>query len=350
LEISANSFVLNRKLSSGKYRIADSAYAYISCNLIELIIKPSWPHVSRNNFQKQIKETSITAKNILILNLNNATAYGHIYSEVFSELCAVDEIYPEYDYILTVKTPLMEKIIDFFNLKLSNKIRFVHNRSDEHYLLNFEHLHVVNHCPLSYINKSKNVATLKSIFHKLTPIRNRSQNFLIFCSRRSFSAKNGRNITEENENEIIEYLKQYSVQNNLEFYLLTGEEPDGSTVSIEKQYELFTNAEIVVGLHGGVMNNLIFLDPAKKPKVIEFCPSESKNFSRLFDGAIDVFAKYYKIPYIIPIEAQKEIADESVESLKTAKIISILQKINCSIDVSELKKILLTLNKKLILD
>ena len=238
----------------------------------------------------------------------------------------------------------------FKNLKLSNKIRFVHNRSDEHYLLNFEHLHVVNHCPLSYINKSKNVATLKSIFHKLTPIRNRSQNFLIFCSRRSFSAKNGRNITEENENEIIEYLKQYSVQNNLEFYLLTGEEPDGSTVSIEKQYELFTNAEIVVGLHGGVMNNLIFLDPAKKPKVIEFCPSESKNFSRLFDGAIDVFAKYYKIPYIIPIEAQKEIADESVESLKTAKIISILQKINCSIDVSELKKILLTLNKKLILD
>ena len=144
--------------------------------------------------------------------------------------------------------------------------------------------------------------------------------------------------------QIIEYLKRYSTENNLEFYLLTGEGPDGRILSIENQYKLFTNAKIVVGPHGGVMNNLIFLDPAKKPKVIEFCPGgESKSFSRLFGGAIDVFAEYHQIPYILPTEVQEQIADEPNEALRMVKVISMLQKIDCIIDVSELKKILANL-------
>ena len=345
MEKPINNFVINKKLhrNSKEFRKSDEVYAYVSRTLIEITIKPSWSNVFQDNFKKQIKQIPVTAKNILILNLNNSNQYGHIYSEVFSELCAVDDTYSEYDCILTVKTPLMKKIIDTFNLKISNKIIFIEKDSKEFYLLNFDHLQVVNHCPMSYVNKSKNVANLKSNFHGSKPIINKSKNFLLFCSRRSSTAAHGRNITQENENEIIEYLKQYSIQNNLEFYLLTGEEPDGSTVSIEKQYELFTNAEIVVSLHGGVMNNLIFLDPAKTPKVIEFCPRERKNFSRLFDGAIDVFAKYYKIPYIIPIEAQKEIADEPESSEKSKKIRSMMRKIDSSIDVSELKKILANL-------
>jgi hypothetical protein len=344
MEKTTSNFILFRKLpKKTREKVTDSVYVNVERELINITIRPSWSHSFKNSFLKNKEQSTITANNILVLNLNQIGAYGHIYSEVFSELCAVDETYPEYDCILMVKSPLMQRIIDTFDLKLSNKIKFIQEEPNKLHLLNFQHLEIANHCPLSHVNKFKNVANLKSIFHSSKPIINKPQNFLIFCSRRSPYARHGRNITEENENEIVEYLKQYSAENNLEFYLLTGEEPDGSTVSIEKQYELFTNAEIVVGLHGGVMNNLIFLDPAKKPKVIEFCPGQSKNFSRLFDGAIDVFAKYYKIPYIIPIEAQKEIADESVESLKTAKIISILQKIDCSIDVSELKKILANL-------
>lgn len=342
MELPVNSFTLNRKSNENlnKFRITDSVYAHVSTGLIDITIKPSWSNKFKNSFKKEIKEIEITAKKILILNLNHTHAYGHIYSEVFSELCAVDETYPEYDCILTVKTPLMEKIINAFNLKISNKITFIDNRSNEHYLLNFDHLQIVNHRPLSHINKSKNVANLKSIFHRSKPIINKSKNFLLFCSRRSPTAGHGRHITQENENEIIEYLKQYSTRNNLEFYLLTGVEPDGSIVSIEKQYELFTNSEIVVGLHGGVMNNLIFLDPAKKPRVIEFCPAEFKNFSRLFDGAIDVFAEYHKIPYISPAEVQEEIDSESNEGLKVAKKVCMLDRVESSIDIVELKKIL----------
>jgi capsular polysaccharide biosynthesis protein len=342
MEKPINSFVINHKLdrNSNVFRHSNEVYAYVSRKLIEITIIPSWSHLFRDNFKKQIKEIPVTAKNILILNLNNSSAYGHIYSEVFSELCAVDDTYPEYDCILTVKTPLMKKIIDTFNLKISNKIRFIEKDSKEFYLLNFDHLQVVNHCPMSYVNKSKNVANLKSNFHSLKPIINGQKNFLIFCSRRSSTARNGRNITQQNENDIIEYLKQYSTENNLEFYLFTGLEPDGDIASIEKQYELFTNAKIVVGLHGGVMNNLIFLDPAKKPKIIEFCPSKAKNFSRLFDEAIDVFAEYYKIPYIIPTGMQEEIDKISDPKLKADKMRSLLHKVEASIDIIELKKIL----------
>ena len=343
MEIPTNNLILNRKSSSGRFRNSESVYAAVEREDIIITIRPSWSHSFKNRFSKNKKETTITAKNMLVLNLNHIGAYGHIYSEVFSELCAIDETYPEYDCIVMTKSALMQRIIDTFDLKLSNKIRFIEEDPKKLYLLDFKKLEIANHCPLSHVNKFKNVANLKSIFHNSKPITNRPKNFLIFCSRRSRSAKHGRNITEENENEIIEYLKLYSTENNLEFYLLTGEEPDGSTVSIEKQYKLFTNAEIVVGLHGGVMNNLIFLDPAKNPKVIEFCPRKGKDFSRLFGEAIDVFAEYYKIPYIIPTEMQEEIDKTSDPALKDDKIRRILKNIDCSIDVSELKKILANL-------
>jgi capsular polysaccharide biosynthesis protein len=345
MEKTTNNFRLFRKLpKKTRGRVTDSVYVNVERELINITIRPSWSHSFKNGFLKNKEQTTITANNILVLNLNHIGAYGHIYSEVFSELCAVDETYPEYDCILMVKSPLMQRIIDTFDLKLSNKIKFIQEEPNKLHLLDFHKLEIVNHCPLSHVNKFKNVANLKSIFHNSKPITNRPKNFLIFCSRRSRSAKHGRNITEENENEIIEYLKRYSTENNLEFYLLTGEGPDGRILSIENQYKLFTNAKIVVGPHGGVMNNLIFLDPAKKPKVIEFYPGgESKSFSRLFGGAIDVFAEYHQIPYILPTEVQEQIADEPNEALRMVKVISMLQKIDCIIDVSELKKILANL-------
>jgi len=336
MEKNTNNLTLKRELGENlkNFRSSDSVYAYISVSLIEVMIKPSWSHTFQNNFRKQIKETVINAKNMMILNLNNGNQYGHIYSEVFSELCAVDETYPKYDCILITKTPLMEKVIETFNLKLSDRIKFISSTSNETYLLNFDKLEIVNHSPTTYVNKSTNVANLKSILHKQKPITNKPKNLLLFCSRSSPSAKHGRNITQQNENDIIEYIKQYAEEKNLEFYFFNGEEPDGSNVSISKQYEIFSNTEILVGLHGGVMSNLIFLDPAKKPKVIEFCPIIGKNFNRLFDGAILEFAEYYQILYELP---------DSVKTKPSANIMSLLQSAKSTINLSELKKILISI-------
>jgi len=41
------------------------------------------------------------------------------------------------------------------------------------------------------------------------------------------------------------------------------------------------------------------MDPAKKAKVIEFCPKEmvARSFNEIFYGAVDSFAEYHKIEY-----------------------------------------------------
>jgi len=341
MEKQVNSFILKRKhtTSSGVAADSDSVYAYINLSgEIEVSLTPSWSHQFREVVMRK-PATPISAKNMLILNLNHTQSYGHIYSEIFSELYAIDETYPDHDCVLTTISPIILSVIDFFKIKLSNKIKFIRKNKEDKYLLHFENLEIVNHCPKSYINKFKNVNNLKSIFHRLKPIINSEKNFLLFCSRTSSTADHGRNITSQNEEDIIKYLKHYSDQNNLQFYLLTGEEDDGTVTTLSKQYELFSNAKIVVGPHGGVMSNLIFLDPAKKPKVIEFSPANGRTFSKLFDGAIDEFAEYYEISYIIPEQILEKIDKNSDKPIRR-QTINLMKHIDCTIDLSELKKIL----------
>jgi hypothetical protein len=251
----------------------------------------------------------------LFLKLTCEGTYGHIYSDVFPELYAIDNTYPKYDRVVTIGSPLIKNIIGFFRLKLTPKIKFVDDINFYESVRNIFGITITNHTqsivdgtkdssfvvqhPASYVCNPNNILALKAEFHRFKPIINTPKQYLIFCSRSSKTARNGRNITKENEEEIVACLKEYAEKQNLEFYFLTGEEPDGSKTSIAKQYELFTNAKLVVGPHGGAFSNLIFLDPEKKPKVIEFCPLPHKSFSRLFGGAIETFTEYNKIPYIL---------------------------------------------------
>jgi capsular polysaccharide biosynthesis protein len=293
---------------------------------MKVIIAPSWDKDSLIN-NKEL--TTITSNNMLILNLNHCNVYGHIYSEVFSELFAVDETYKDYDCIITVISPLMINIINVFNLKLSDKIRFIPNNKT--FVIDFKTLKIVNHCPRSYVNKIENVEKLKKIFHSARPIQKQKQNILLYCSRNTPSAKHGRRLTQENENQIIEILKEFALIHNLEFYLLTGIEIDDMPTSISKQYELFSQAELVVGPHGAVFSNLIFLDLEKNPRVIEFYPMSAKSFDNLFDGAISKSVEYHSIPYQFSFEK------------KGMSILQIIQKINyeeSTIDLSKLKELL----------
>lgn len=346
MEREINNFILKREREDelGLLKYNDSVYAYCQRDSIALAITP----ISYNLMTSCKKENrNIIAKNLLLLNLRFCHAYGHIYSEAFSELFAVDETYPEYDCILTVLTPLMKQVIEFFNLKLSSKIKFI--KPSEVFLLNFENLKIVNHGPRAYINKTKNVLNLKTAFHSARPIQERDQMFLIYCSRNSPTGAHGRKLIEKNEIEIIEILKEYAHQKNLEFYLLTGQEPDGTITSISKQYELFSNAKLVVGPHGGVMSNLIFLDPLKNAKIIEFCPSSGKSFNTLFDKAILNFAEYYThILYQLPPDLQLPFdielpLDIEKTRLKNQSLRGYLRKKPGTIDVSELKRLLATI-------
>jgi uncharacterized Fe-S cluster-containing radical SAM superfamily protein len=324
-----NNFILKRK-TSNKLKF-DEALINVVANRSELVVRL----IERITADTVIKPT-ISADNLLLLNLNHTSEYGHIYSEVLSELYAIDNTYPEYDRVVTIGSPLITEIIEFFGLTLSKKIHPITDTSQT-YRLNFNQLELVNHVPRSYNNQLKNVLALKAEFHRLKPIINTPKQYLIFCSRSSKKAKHGRNITKENEEEIVACLKEYAEKQNLEFYFLTGEEPDGSKVCIAKQYELFTNAKLVVGPHGGAFSNLIFLDPEKKPKVIEFCTGRAKSFSRLFGEAIDTFAEYNQLSYILPPNLLKDIESHEPGKKRNRYISGQLRHGECTIALAELK-------------
>jgi len=330
MEKNTNDLILKRNFSAiqqpVKWKSCDAVTIREKSNSIILSIEPSWSPAA-NNRLSLLK--NITAKNIIILNLNHCSAYGHIYSEVLSELYSADEMHSESDCIITTMSPLMKNLINFFDLKLSNKIKFI--GKGQEFLLDFEELRIVNHSPRSYANKVKNVLALKEAFHSSKPIAKKEREFLLYCSRNSATAKHGRRLTQKTETEIVEILKRYANKNNLEFYLLTGEEPDGTATPISKQYDLFSNAKLVVGVHGGVMSNLIFLDPLKSSKIIEICPTSGKCFSKLFDGAIDTFAEYHTILY----KTSPEMA-----TLTGQSFIDAVGKEESTIDAYELKRLL----------
>ena len=281
----------------------------------------------------------IVAKNILVLKLNRPFAHGHIYTDALPELYAAEEMFPEYDCILIQFSRFLKDKIDFFNLKISDKIKFISATPHKVYLLNFQRLDKATPDP-QRLAQSKNILNLKAAFHKSQPIINTPKPFVLFCSRTTPGARGGRNITKQNENEVVEHLKQYAEENNLEFYFLTGQEPDGSGVTLAKQYDLFSNAKIVVGCHGGTFSNLIFLDPAKKPKVIEFCPHPYKSFKYLSDHAFETFAEYCQIPYILPPEVESEIKHVTDKSRKDRKTIKRISQRESSVDLCRLREIL----------
>jgi len=333
MEKNTNDFILKREFSAtnmpAEWKNSDAVTIHERLNSIILRIEPIWSPIAKDRLSLL---KTITAKNILILNLNNCTAYGHIYSEVLSELYAVGETYSEYDCIITLLSSRMKNSIRFFDLKLSNRIRFI--EKGQEFLLNFEELRIVNHSPRSYANKVKNVIALKEAFHSSKPIAKKDREFLLYCSRNSPTAKHGRRLTQETETEIIEMLNQYANKNNLKFYLVTGQEADGTITPISKQYDLFSNAKLVVGVHGAVMSNLIFLDPLKSSKIIEICPISGKCFKELFNGAIDTFAEYHTILYK---------TSPKTATLEGRSFINALGKEESTIDIHELKRLLDTI-------
>ena len=335
MEKTLNSFILKRKHPDALKHVVD--FDQVRMNFVKNRFNISIELKPRRNEDCGETPININATNLLVLNLNHISAYGHMYSEVFSELYALDKTYPNYDCIVALITPLMREIIDFFGLKLSEKINFICSKTDpaQNFLLNFDQLEIANHSPKSFSNKQQKVLALKDEFHRLKPIANTPKQYLIFCSRTSSKAKNGRNITQENEADVVHYLKTYADEQNLEFCFLTGEDSNGRKTSIATQYELFSNAKIVIGPHGGAFSNLIFLDPAKKPIVIEFCPSWAKSFSILFDGTINTFAEYQQIPYIIPPEVLTDILSYEAGQQRNLYLADQLKDTSCTVRLSD---------------
>ena len=184
-----------------------------SKNLINVSVTPAWDKMSKN--ERDLPK--ITSENILVLNLNHVGAYGHIYTEVIPELLSVEETFSEYNCIVTCSSPLIQTVISTFNLKLSNKIKFI--MGDERFILDSNNLQILNYSPGRYINKQKNIKKFKKYLDETFPVAKREKNLLLYCSRNNKgTAKHGRKLSPETEYEVVKILKQHASEHNLEFY------------------------------------------------------------------------------------------------------------------------------------
>ena len=109
----------------------------------------------------------------------------------------------------------------------------------------------------------------RSMYWSLINLQKFQSNLLIYVQRTRQNAKNGGRLI-LNENFVVDYLREYAQKSSLVYI-----EYDHSKHSenIQKQIELFSNAKIIFGIHGGALSNINFAP--SKTIIIEIMPFRS---------------------------------------------------------------------------
>jgi hypothetical protein len=105
---------------------------------------------------------------------------------------------------------------------------------------------------------------------------------IVYYSRNSTDTKHWRNVERAHEQQILEHIREGMVRHNVkeELVLFTGQDDEGKTLSIAKQFEIFRSARTIIGPHGaGMLGNIIWTNPlpencASRTSIIEFIPGE----------------------------------------------------------------------------
>jgi capsular polysaccharide biosynthesis protein len=102
-------------------------------------------------------------------------------------------------------------------------------------------------------------------------------------------------ISSDNEIKIINLLKEYANNFNLNFCIFNGQ-IDGQRMSTKEQIKLFRFAKMVVGPHGGGLANIIWIDPKNECKICEFTYGTEKTIQSLNGFEINCNFSYSSLP------------------------------------------------------
>lgn len=246
------------------------------------------------NFQNEIM-----LNNVLVFNPLFCDNYPHILTDALPLIISA-QTDDQYDIILIPWSSLLIEVLDAINLDLS-KIRLI----DSEFYFKARKIHIQNISSYPDIEISK-VRKLKEIIDKNLPTNDNSCANLIYYSRSNNETRNGRMISSDNEIKIINLLKEYAINFNLNFCIFNGQ-IDGQRMSTKEQIKLFKSAKMVVGPHGGGLANIIWIDPKNECKICEFTSGTEKtiqssgafwrncNFS--YNLLPDEIFKYSLIPF-----------------------------------------------------
>ena len=215
------------------------------------------------NFQN---ETMLN--NVLVFNPLFCDNYPHILTDALPEIVSA-QTDDQYDIILIPSSSLLIEVLDAINLDLS-KVRLI----DGEFYFKARTINIQNISSYPNIEISK-VRNLKETIDKNLPTNDNSCANLIYYSRSNNETRNGRMISSGNEIKIINLLKEYATNFNLNFCIFNGQ-IDGQRMSTKEQIKLFRSAQMVVGPHGGGLANIIWTDPKNECKICEFTSGTEK--------------------------------------------------------------------------
>ncbi|UJR11944.1 hypothetical protein I4U23_016122 [Adineta vaga] len=113
----------------------------------------------------------------------------------------------------------------------------------------------------------------RAMYWSLVNLPKSKPNLLIYVQRTANNAKNhGRLIL--NDNSVIELLRRYAIKHSLTYVQYDHSKQDDH---IGKQIELFSNARLIFGIHGGALSNINFAPSGTT--IIEIMPYKSNKSS-----------------------------------------------------------------------
>lgn len=228
--------------------------------------------------------------------------FCHNLIDFLPELLDLEES-EKYDLILATQSDITDNFIDTFDIKFK-KTKFI--RSNFNFtakIINLYQYDINERCS----NKS---LKLKNILSKKINFTGAPNKF-IYCTRNTGGgSRHGRKMESHNETMIIDLSKEYAAKHDLDFVVFDGCNKDGSRMSVLDQANLFGQAKIVTGPHGGAFANIIYIAANNNCKVCEFTSGMhtavldsvnnfAKNYNRLLGFAPETYLDYYLIPFEI---------------------------------------------------
>lgn len=250
-----------------------------------------------------------TYESVNLVNFFGKEVYCHILIDVIPKLIELNDS-PEYDLILTGYSKPTIEILKELGIKL-NKIKFI-KKNFNFYLKSKKVTLEVNYNASGRTKKKTQV--LKDIITEYvrSNFKGNRVRRLIYCTRNrpGKGAKHARKMVDICERKIMNRLKKFAQENSLIFTDFTGWEDwrKRKRMTFKDQMLLFSEAEVVVGPHGGAMVNIMGMLPEKNGKVCEFTSGSQvaiqsgignfgKNYNRLLAFCPKDFVDYYLIPF-----------------------------------------------------
>lgn len=244
---------------------------------------------------------------VLIINIPYDSSYCHNLIDTMP-LVFHHESNKDYDLIIIANNKHTNTFISDLNVKFK-KVGILSSE----YHFKAKKIKVEN-----YSMRSREIKRLDNFkkfldFYKenILNLKNKKGNLLIYCTRNhGGGVSHGRLMKETNERNINKILKDYALEKKLKYVLFDGKK-DGRSMTPKEQIELFHNAKMIVGPHGGAMANVIHIDPDNDCKICEFTSGTDtddlkiqaikpfvKNYNRLYNNMISNFSDYYFIPFL----------------------------------------------------